>query len=483
MSLAERTVSSVSWNIGANLIKIGVLFARSVLLARLLPIEAFGVYTLATSIVTFSGILPNFGMGGAFLHRAPETADEDRAAAVFFTLRCFLTLLWIGIMAVAAILFSSGPLRLALIVMALTYGGLYIVDVQRLVQVRRVQHRRLALLDLQTAILTTVVAVVLARRGYGLTALLATDVVTVLLGVIALYLWRPAWRPRLVWAGDGFGAAARYYFRFGSRSMAESALGESLDNVDDIYTGAALGNQALGFYSRAYTFATYPRRILAFPVNVVAGGTYAELKGERLALSQAFFRTNALLVRSGFLLGGGLILVAPEFIRLALGDRWLPMLPAFRLLAVFTLLDPIRVTVSQVFVAVGRVGPVVRVRMVQLAAMLAGLFWLGRLWGIVGVATVVDVVLLVGLIPLLIMARAIVDFSARRLFGPPLVALPAGMAAGLGAGWAVCQTGLCPNDWLTGAAKGVAFVAVFAAVLYGLERRQLMEMIGRLRAA
>ena len=67
MSLAERTVASVSWNIGANLIKIGVLFARSVLLARLLPIEAFGVYTLATSIVTFSGILPNFGMGGAFL--------------------------------------------------------------------------------------------------------------------------------------------------------------------------------------------------------------------------------------------------------------------------------------------------------------------------------------------------------------------------------------------------------------------------------
>jgi len=263
--------------------------------------------------------------------------------------------------------------------------------------------------------------------------------------------------------------------------MAESALSEALDNVDDIWTGAALGPQALGLYSRAYTFATYPRRILAFPVNVVAGGTYAELKEERLALSQAFFRTNALLVRSGFLLGGGLVLVAPEFIRLALGARWLPMLPTFRLLAVFTLLDPIRVTVGQVFVAVGRVGPVVRVRLVQLAAMLLGLFWLGRLWGIVSVAVVVDGVLLLGLIPLLIMARAIVDFSTWRLFGPPLLALPAGAAAGLGAAWAVCRTGLCPNDWLTGAAKGVAFVAAFVAVLYALEGRQLTQMVGRLR--
>ena len=147
---------------------------------------------------------------------------------------------------------------------------------------------------------------------------------------------------------------------------------------------------------RAYTFATYPRRLLAMPVNAVAGGAYAELKGDRPGLSRAFFSSNALLVRSGFLLGGLLVLVAPEFTRLALGERWLPMVPAFRLMAVFTLLDPIRVTVSSLFVAVGRPEQVVRVRLWQLAAMVVGLFALGSRWGITGVAVVVDGVLLLG---------------------------------------------------------------------------------------
>lgn len=65
MSLAERSVTSVAWNTGTNLVKVAILLGRSIILARLLPVEVFGVYILATSIVTFSGIIPTFGMGSA----------------------------------------------------------------------------------------------------------------------------------------------------------------------------------------------------------------------------------------------------------------------------------------------------------------------------------------------------------------------------------------------------------------------------------
>ena len=45
------------------------------------------------------------------------------------------------------------------------------------------------------------------------------------------------------------------------------------------------------------------------------------------------------LIQFAYLLGAVLLaLVAPEFIRLALGAKWLPMLTAFRLMLVFTLL-------------------------------------------------------------------------------------------------------------------------------------------------
>lgn len=479
MSLAQRTINAISWNAGANLIKIVILLARSIVLARLLPVDAFGVYALATAIVTFSGILPQWGLGSAFLHRAPETADENEAAAVHFTLRLVLTAGWATVLLLGAAVLADSPLRQALMVLTVAYAGLYLTDTPRAILTRRVQHRRLALLDLINAIGTTIVAVALARQGYGLTALLATDLATLALAVLSLYLWRPIWRPRLLWARD----TVRYYLRFGSRTMTESALSEAIDNIDDLWVGAYLGPTALGFYSRAYTFATYPRRLLALPINMIAGGTYSELKGDRLRLSRAFFRTNALLVRSGFLLGGLLVLVAPEFVRLALGEKWSPMVPAFQLLAVFTLLDPIRSTVSSLFVAVGRPERVVTIRVVQLAVLLAGLYLLGQSWGIEGVALVVNVVLLVGLSWLLYRVREYVDYSSRRLFAAPALALGTAMAAAAGALLLVCRLlpSVCTSSWLMGGLKTAVYLLIFALVYLMLERHEALDLLRRVR--
>lgn len=479
MSLAERSVTSVAWNTGTNLVKVAILLGRSIILARLLPVEVFGVYTLATSIVTFSGIIPTFGMGSAFIHRVPETADEEQAAAVQFTLRLLLSAVWAAAMVLLAWWLAEGAMRLALIVLTPAYAVLYLTDTPKYILTRRIQHRRLAVLDLLVAILTTVVAIGLAWRGYGLITLLATDIVTVTVTAIALYGWRRVWRPRLLWLPG----TVRYYLTFGSRAMAGTALGEALDNVDDIWVGANLGNYALGLYSRAYAFATYPRRVLAFPVNLVAGGTLAELKEDRLRMSQAFFRTNSLLIHSGFLMGGLLVLVAEEFVAIALGDKWLPMVTTFQLMAVFTLLDPLRVTVSQLFYAVGQPARVVRVRTVQLIALVSGLYLVGQNWGIVGVAIIVDIVLLIGLIPLLIMARKIVDFSFRRLFAAPIIALIAGASVAMLGLRSICGYIDCSNDWYTGIIKGTLFVLIYGATLFILERQEILTMTDHIRRA
>ncbi len=476
MNLAQRSIRSVSWNITTNLAKIAVLFVRSILLARLLPVETFGIYALATSIVTFSIVLPEFGLGGAFLHRTAETEDEEAAAAHHFTLNLLLIGLWMLLLITATLVTTSGGLRLALVALTLFYGGLQLARTPQLILIRRVAHRRLAIIDLLSALLTTAVALFLAWRGATLLALLATDLVALLLTVVGLYLWRPVWRPRLAWTRP----VIQYYLRFGRRAVAANVLNETLDNLDDIWTGSYLGATALGLYSRAFTFATYPRRILAFPVSSVASGTYAELKGDRPRLSKAFFRTNALLLRSGFLFGGLLGLVAPEFIHLLLGDKWLPMLNVFRLMLVFTLLDPIKTTVSSLFTAVGRPEQVVQSRAMQLVVMVLGLFVLGRYWNIAGVALTIDLMLLSGMGWLLWKAREHVDYSARRLFIAPVLALAAGLGLALLliplVSW---ESPAFDPDWITAITKVILFSFGYLLVLFLLERRVLLDMIGQ----
>jgi O-antigen/teichoic acid export membrane protein len=474
MSLAERSVTAVGWNAFSNSIRVVVLFGRSVLLARWLPVDTFGVYAGATAIISLTAIVAMFGMGYAFLHRCAETEDEERTAAVHFTLQLVFTFAWTGLTVLGTLLFTSGETRLALLLLTATAAVNQVTQTPRLILVRRVVHRRLALLELLTALLTTAVAVVLAWQGITLWALLATDVVAAVLALGMLYLWRPVWRPRLAWDRQ----VRVYLLSFGGRSLAAVVLQRALDEVDDLWTRVFLGTNAMGFYSRAYTFATYPRTILAAPVNVVASGTYAELKGQRRRLSQAFFRANALLVRTGFFLAAVMALVTPEFIRLLLGEKWLPMLDAFRLMLIYTLLDPIKITVASVLTASGAPEKVVRARFIQLIILIAGLVTLGPRFGIVGVAVAVDVMLVVGVLLLMREARRFVDFSTLRLFAVPALALSVGLLA---ARFAVNLPGISQSDWISAAVKIAVFSVLYGGILLALERENVKVLVNLIR--
>jgi PST family polysaccharide transporter len=470
MTLAKRSLTSAGWNVFASLIQMVVQGARMILLSRLLPVETFGVYAWAGSLVGLSLTAANFGMAGAFLHRAVESEDEQQSAAVHFTLKLLFTTAWAILLAAGAWLFTSGDIRVAVLALVAINFGVELAQTPKLILTRRVIHRRLALLQVANTTLSAIVAVVLAWKGATLWALLATDVVTLVLSVLLLYLWRPVWRPRLAWSQP----VVRYFLRFGSRTFMAQGLLKALNEVDDLWTGIFLGAGPMGFYSRAYTFATYPRQILAVPLNTVAGGTYAELKGQRKRLSQAFFRTNAFLVRTGFFLAGLLALIAPEFIRLVLTDKWLPMLGTFRLMLVFTLFDPIKVTISDLFIAVGEPSRIVHARTVQLVVLVVGLFALGFPFGIAGVALAVDLMLVVGIALMLWQARIFVDFSVKRLFVVPALALVLGLALGYGA---IEIPGVGGSDWWTGGIKALVFSVVYGVILFVLERQEIIEML------
>jgi O-antigen/teichoic acid export membrane protein len=188
-----------------------------------------------------------------------------------------------------------------------------------------------------------------------------------------------------------------------------------------------------------------------------------------------------LLVRTGFFMGGLLALIAPEFIRLALGEKWLPMLDAFRLMLVYTLLDPIKITVANVLTTSGSPQKVVGARAVQLAVLIVGLATLGPWLGISGIALAVDAMIVVGMVILFWQARTYVDFSLRRLFGVPAIALVAGLVFALAL---LALAGIEGSDWLTGAVKLVGFTLVYAATSLLLEREQipmLAQIISYLR--
>lgn len=475
MNLAQRSVRSSTYTISASAIMTIVQFVRSILLARLIAPEIFGVYAYVSSFVLVTRSLPMFGMTGALLHRSPESAGES-ALRTHFTISFFFNIIWTIAIVIAGIILLDSENRWILWVIVATQFADNLVQTSRTLLVRRVVFRRIALIDLISTLVSTVSALVLAWAGYGMWGLISTDVAAAAVALLGYFIIRPPWKPRLGWSKS----VARYLLRFGQHTFLAGLISQILDYIDNLWTGHFLGKSALGYYSRAYTFSSYPRKVLSTPLNSVASGTYAELKYDHRRLSQAFFRVNALMARGGFLIAGLLAMIAPEFIRLVIGEKWLPMLTAFRLMLVFTLLDPLKITIASLFVAVGKPEKVLYSRLVQLAVMLVSLFVFGNRWGIAGVAIAVNMMLLSGIILLLWQARAYVQFSIRRLFAVPAFALLVAMVL---ARAAIEIPGIRSSLWLIGAAKTIVFISVYSLVILLLERDQIPMLVGMLKQA
>jgi O-antigen/teichoic acid export membrane protein len=478
--VARRTVAGVTTNLTAQIITLVTGFARSVLLARLLFPADIGIVALALFFANLISSLATFGLNAGLIQRKtlePEAVSTHFALRVVFSvLALFVTLLCVPLF---RLVYPDRPLLVPLIV---TLSGVTVIraatSTPMVLLRRRLAFRRLALLNVASSVMTLIIAPSLALRGLGPWSLVLGEQLTgSLVFAAGVWLYRPPWRPSLRFNR----AIARQFLRFGRFVVANLQISYMLDQFDDFWTATALGSTAAGYYNKAYELARYSRRIIAVPLEDVFFPAYARLQTDRLRLSQAYYRFNSLVVRLSFLLALIAFLVAPEFITLVLTPKWLPMVNTFRFMIIYTLLDPIIVTAGSLTVAVGQPNILTRIKLLQLASFVPGVIVLAALWGIEGVAVAADLMLLIGIVLVLRNVRRFVDFSPKRLFGYPLLALILGAAAGFAASTQLDAGSL----WLSLLGKALTAGVVYSAVLLAFERaeyqRNLETVIGLLK--
>ncbi|NHZ71811.1 MAG: oligosaccharide flippase family protein [Aquificales bacterium] len=469
MSLAKRSIESSFYNVVSYGFQIAIIFIRSVALARILSPELFGVYVFVGAIVSLPRTLSRFGLGGAYVHHAPET-NRPEALGVYLSFITISTFLVLVIPGCIIAFFLNDVQRLVLGVLIISSCLAHFVVPAQAKLTRLVLFRRPAFIELVTAVITTITAVSLAWYGFGIWSLLSIDILTAIILMIGFYLIKPVWKPRFAWSAQ----IIRYYWSYGGRIVQAELLGQLLARSDDLWVGHYLGDLALGFYSRAYTFANYPRRLLAQPISTVVIGTYAEVKDNRKQLSKVFFQVNSLIIRVGFLMAGALALIAPELIQFVLGEKWMPMVSAFQLMLFFTLLDPIKLTVGKMFVAIGHPKILVRVRIIQLIVLIVGLFMLGWRYGIEGVAVASTIMTVTGMLILLWKAHEFVDYSTLKLFAAPLIAFIIGFILVLSLTTFLNQDSI--HYLIQGLIKLATFISIYGISMLIMEHKQIVEL-------
>ena len=467
--IGSRAIRGSVYGIGGAAVTLTLGFTRSVLLARLLLPEHFGVVTLAAFYVSLATQLRAFGFDQALLHR--RDADET-VLRTYFALRivtaAITTVVAVLIAPLLSVLYPAMPLLGWVVLGLATVEVLRVFDeVQETLLSKHLAFAQLASIDVVASATMTVVAPLLAWHGWGIWALVAEPVSGFIARAAMAWLAFRQWSPQ--WGWDG--ATVRWFWQYGKPTWGTNSLTFVATRFDDFWIGTTLGGARLGFYSRAYAFAHYPRRVVVNPLIDVLIPVFAHLQADRTRLSQAFYRATYVIVRSGFLVTGLFALVMPEFIHFVIGDQWRPMLLTFRLMLIYTLLDALYITAMNLLFAVGRPRHAQRAVAARTLIFIPGVVLGARLWGIDGVALAADAMAVASGVLLCGYVWEVVDFSLFRLAFWPACAVSIGCAGGMFAETVWIGHG----PWVTALGKVAVFGILYLGVLVAAEREQTVQ--------
>lgn len=378
--LKSRMARGAAWMVMFRLTERGIGFVSTLILARLLVPDDFGLVAMATSILAALELLGAFSFDMALIQNQSATRTHYDTAWTFEVLfgitKCVLLLLLSG---PAAAFYNEPRITAVIQVLALCallqgFDNVGVVAFQKDLEL----HKEFWF-GLGRKLAGFVVTLALAYWFRSYWALLGGMLTLRITSLSLSYLLHP-YRPRLSMG------AARELFNFSRWLLLNNILIFANNRGADFVIGRLSGARALGIYSVSYEIANLPTTELVWPISRAVFPGYSRMAGDRQALAATFLQVIGLValltVPAGALIG----LVAEPFVLLLLGPKWLEAVPLIQVLAVFGIVRSLHGPTGSIYIALGKPVAVAWLQCIQLVLALSTMVVLVPRFGAVGAA-------------------------------------------------------------------------------------------------
>ncbi len=202
--------------------------------------------------------------------------------------------------------------------------------------------------------------------------------------------WISSWRPRFRLELEKLGEL----FNFGKWILGSSVLIFLITQGDDAFVGKLLGVTMLGFYQMAYRISNLPATEITHVISQVAFPTYSKLQNNILELRRTYLKVLLVTTFLSFPIAGLIFILAPDFTRVFLGEKWIPMISAMQVLALAGLVRSIAATTGVLFYAIGKPKIDTKWQVVRLLIIITFIYPLSVKLGILGTSIAVFVSIL-----------------------------------------------------------------------------------------
>lgn len=335
--LQEKAKHAIIWSTGDIIIKNGLNFAVTIILARLLsPIE-FGIIALLSLFTGIASAFVDAGFSSALVQKK-DTNITDESTVFWFNLSLGIIaglILWLLASTIAK--FYHLPVLIPLVkLMAINITLSSLASVQNSLLIKRLDFRKLMQINAVAMIISSGIAVWLAWGGFGIWALAAqtlsmSTVTTAMLWVLSK--WRPARKFTF--------SALRELFGFGGYLFASTLLHNIFVNSYTVIIGRFFKVVDLGNYQRATGLSESVSSLINTVVARVSFPLFSSISNdkERMCRGAQMSLRGTMLFNAPAMMG---IFVAAESLVITLyGEAWRPAVPYLQILSIAGLFMPL----------------------------------------------------------------------------------------------------------------------------------------------
>lgn len=349
-SLKKSVLNNLIWKFGERIGAQCVSFIVSIVLARLLLPADYGLVTMVTIFITIANVFVSNGFGESLVQK--KDADNVDFSTIFYFEIVFSFGIYMILFITApyiADFYNEPVLCNVLRVFALRVPLAGINSVQQAYVKKKMIFKKFFFSTIIGTIVSAVVGIALAYRGFGVWALIAQYLCNSVMDTVILWV-TVKWRPNLVFSVTRLKELVAY----GWKIMAAGLINSFYSQLRSLVIGKVYTASDLAYYNRAQQFP----QLLVTNVNAsIDGVLFPAMSNEQNDKKRIVRIMRRSIKVSSFVLFPlmiGLAVVSTPLIRLMLTEKWLPCVPYLQVICIQFMLQPIQTANLQAIKALGR---------------------------------------------------------------------------------------------------------------------------------
>jgi teichuronic acid exporter len=337
MSFRKLAFAGIVWTFAEQFGNQFVGFIISIVLARILLPEQFGLIGMIAVFVAIGNTLLHSGLTRSLIRT--EYLEPDDYSSVFYFNVVASILVYILIFFISPFIadFYSQPILTKLVrVYCITFMISGLSAVQLAMLTKNMDFKTQTLIAIPAAIIGGVTGIVMAILGYGVWSLVWSSIIASIANASQLWIYSK-WYPS---AGFNY-KKFKVHFQFGYKLTLSELLDKIFQNIFVIVIGKYFSASQVGLYTRADTMNQLPVKNLSRALDKVTYPLFVKIQKEEKKLKSIYKRIMRAVIFVITPVMITLAILAEPIFRFLFTEKWLPAVPYFQILCVTGILYPL----------------------------------------------------------------------------------------------------------------------------------------------